>query len=171
VVEHRVAEHEVERAVGERQLGGVAGDRVDVEAEALGVARQRLQHAGGDVRAGGGAHDAGLHQVEREVAGPGADLERVRERPGSRAEQLLDLAQHLRAPLRAERDAPLAVVLGGRRVVVATVEVEDLLGGVGRGHGAASLGGRYDERRDRTPRGARSEWRVTRLSAEQLATR
>ena len=42
----------------------------------------------------------------------------------------------LRAADVAEVDAPLGVVLRGRHVVVAAVDVEDLLGRVGRGHGA-----------------------------------
>ncbi len=33
MVQHRVAEHEVERLVPEGQLGGVAGDGLDVEPE------------------------------------------------------------------------------------------------------------------------------------------
>ena len=58
------------------------------------------------------------------------------ERPRPGAEQLLDLAQYLGPADVAEVDAPLGVVLRGRHVVVAAVDVEDLLGRVGRGHGA-----------------------------------
>jgi hypothetical protein len=108
------------------------------------------EHAGGDVGADRRLDDARLHQVEREVAGARADLQRARERAGTPAEQLLDLAEHLRAADVAEVDAPLRVVVGRRDVVVAAVDVEDLVGREakpvtsgarqGRGHPAASLG-------------------------------
>ena len=59
------------------------------EPEALGGRRQLLQHPGRDVGRGRGRSiTPELHQVEREVAGPGADLERVAEglaRPRRRA--------------------------------------------------------------------------------------
>ena len=83
--------------------------------------------------------DALLHQVEREVARAGADLQRAGERAGVAAEQLLDLAEHLGAADRAEVDAPFGVVLGRRDVVVAAVDVEDLLGAVGCGHRRAGV--------------------------------
>ena len=101
------------------------------------------------------AIDARLHQVEREVAGAGADLQRAGERAGVAAEQLLDLAEHLRAPDLAEVDAPLGVVVGRRDVVVAAVDVEDLVGGVGRGHARARSLGRRSVQPDAGP-GTRS---------------
>src|SRR6185295_11009071 len=76
----------------------------------------------------------------------GPDLQRARERPRSLAEQLRDLAEHLVAADLAERDAPLGVVVLRRHVVVAAVDVEDLVGSGGRGHRAA------ESRRAPTPR-------------------
>ena len=83
----------------------------------------------------GRADHAVLHQVQREVAGAGADLERARERAGLVAEQLAHLPEHLLAADLAERDAPLGVVVARRHVVVAAVDVEDLVGSGGSGHG------------------------------------
>ena len=123
VMQDGVAEHEVERLVVERQLGGVAGDGLDVQAEPLRIALERGQHPRADVGARGRAHHAGLQQVEREVAGARADLQRAAERPGSRAEQLGELAEHLAVPDLAERDPPLGVIGLGRHVVVAAVDV------------------------------------------------
>ena len=127
VVEHGMAEDEVEARVLERQRGGVARRGLDLQAEARGVRPQRVEHPRRDIRADARADHAVLHQVEREVARAGADLERARERPRPPPEQLLDLAEHLRAADRAEVDAPLRVVAAGRHVVVAAVDVEDLL--------------------------------------------
>ena len=52
VVQHGVAEHEVEALVLERQLRRVAGGGLDVEAELVRVVLERRQHAGADVGAG-----------------------------------------------------------------------------------------------------------------------
>ena len=73
-------------------------------------------------------------RLSAEVPGARADLQRARERAGPRAEQLLDLAEHLGAPDVAEVDAPLGVVVGRRDVVVAAVDVEDLVRCVRRRH-------------------------------------
>ena len=81
------------------------------------------------------AHDAGLQQVEAEVARAGADLQRARERSRPGAEQLRELPEHLLVADLAERDAPLGVVGVGRHVVVATVDVQDLVLGGRRDHG------------------------------------
>ena len=135
MVQHGVAEDEVEALVLERQRGGVAGGGLDVEAEPGGVGLQRGEHAGRDVGAGGGADDARLQHVEAEVARAGADLQRARERAGPGAEQLGELADDLLLAVGGERDAPLGVVLVRRHVVVAAVDVEDLGLGRGGGHG------------------------------------
>ena len=76
-----------------------------------------------------------LDQVEREVAGAGADLQRVAEgRAVEPAERLDQLQPHLLLAGVAEVDAPLGVVLVGGGVVVAGVDVLDVLGrGGGRG--------------------------------------
>ena len=58
-------------------------------------------------------------------------------RRGLVAERLAHLRQHLLAPELAEVDAPLGVVVVGRHVVVARVDVADLLGGQSGWHGAA----------------------------------
>ena len=71
----------------------------------------------------------GAQQVQREVARAGADLERARVAARPRAaERLAHLRQHLVVPELAEVDAPLGVVVVGRDVVVARVDVADLLG-------------------------------------------
>ena len=107
-----------------------------VQPELGRVVLERLQHAGRDVGAGRLPDHAGLQQVQAEVARPGADLQRARERPGRRAEQLRELAEHLLVADLAERDAPLGVVAVGRHVVVATVDVQDLVLGGRRDHWA-----------------------------------
>ena len=78
VMQHRVAEHEVEALIGERQIGGVGllGSHA-LEPEALGVGVERRHHSRRDVGAGRILDDAGLKQVEAEVARAGADLERT----------------------------------------------------------------------------------------------
>ena len=83
-----------------------------------------------------------LEQVEREVAGAGADLQPVAEAAPVQAPERLDQLQpHLLLAGVAEVDAPLGVVLVRRRVVVAGVDVLDVLGGGGRGgwHGSGTL--------------------------------
>ena len=68
----------------------------------------------------------GAQQVEREVAGAGADLERARRSAaGSCAERLAELAGDLRLADVAVVDAPLRVVVLGGEVVVADVGVAD----------------------------------------------
>ena len=75
VVQYGVAEDEVEALVGEGQPAGLTADRADLEPEPLRVGAQRGQHAGGDIGADGLVDDPGLQQVQREVAGAGADLQ------------------------------------------------------------------------------------------------
>ena len=69
-----------------------------------------------------------LQQVEREVAGAGADLERVAERARRLARRApwRSFAPHLGLADLAEVDPPLGVVLAGGGVVVAGVGVLDL---------------------------------------------
>ncbi len=107
-------------------------------AEALGVAGQHAHHARGDVGAGRFRHDAGLEQVEAEVAGAGTDLQRPRVSAvelGS--DELAELAEHLGLPDLAEVDAPLRVVARRRDVVIPGVDVPDLLRCEDRLHCAA----------------------------------
>jgi hypothetical protein len=134
VVQHRVAEDEVEGAVLEGQLGRVDRRGLHVEAEACGVALEHAQHPRRDVGAGRALHAAVEQEVEREVAGAGADLERVAVARRVRAERLAQLAHDLLDPDRAELDPPLGVVRRGGVVVVAGVDVEDLLDGCRRRH-------------------------------------
>ena len=114
------------------------------QAQALGVGRERREHARRDVAAGGLLDQAGAQQVEREVAGSRADLERARVVAGRAAECLAHLREHLLAADLAEVDAPLGVVVVGRDVVVARVDVADLLvlsvGGTERHHILARRG-------------------------------
>jgi hypothetical protein len=143
VVEDGVAEDQVEAFVLEGQDLGLGLNRGHVlDAERVGGRRQPLQHPGGDVGGGQPLDHAELDEVEREVAGARADLQRVAEgaalHPAERLDQLeADLAL---ADL-AEVDAPLGVVLVGGRVVVAGVDVLDVLvgGGGGSWHRAGSL--------------------------------
>ena len=129
VVEHRVPEHEVKAFVVEGQRLGLGDDRGDVvQSQARGGARQLLQHPGRDVGRGQPPDQPLLHQVEREVAGPGADLERVVEAIHLAAAERLDqLRPHLILADPAEVDPPLGVVLVRGRVVVAGVYVLDVL--------------------------------------------
>ena len=138
MVQDRVAQHEVERAVGERQRPRVAVLGLDLDAERDRVGAQRGEHPGRDVGARRGADDARLQEVQREVPGPGADLERPRERSGLGAEQLASLPRTCVDADRAELHAPLVVVLGRRDVVVAAVDVEDRLGLAGAAIAAES---------------------------------
>ena len=88
-----------------------------------------------------------LQQVEREVAGAGADLEAVAEARAARPPSALaSFWPHLLLAGGAEVDAPLGVVLVGGGVVVAGVDVLDVLrrGGGGGWHGAEL----YAERRN-----------------------
>ena len=99
------------------------------EPEPPRVGVQRRDHPGRDVGAGGVRDDPGLEQVEAEVAGAGADLERaVVALVELGAEQLAELAEHLALADLAEVDPPLGVVRLGRDVVVARVDVADLVG-------------------------------------------
>src|SRR4051794_41648895 len=85
--------------------------------------------------------DTCVEEVEREVAGARADLQRARIRARLRAQQLRELAEHLRLADPAEVDAPLGVVVVGRHVVVAAGDVEGLVGGGGGGPAGGGGGG------------------------------
>ena len=86
MVQDGVAEDEVEALVLEGQLLGLGRDRGHaVEPERLGGRGQPLQHPGRDVGRGQPLDHPELDQVEREVAGPRADLERVAEASRRRA--------------------------------------------------------------------------------------
>ena len=142
VVQHRVAEHEVEATrprTAARRRRTAAVSTLEPEPARVALAARRACRARCRCRSPR-AIDAVLQQVEREVAGAGADLERARERPGLRPEQL---RRPCRAPARgrlAEVDAPLGVVVGRRDVVVAAVDVEDLVGLAGAAMARRSLG-------------------------------
>ena len=94
---------------------------------------------------------AGADQVDDEVAGPGADLERAPEARRLAAQRLAELAQHLALALGVVGDAPLGVVARGRQVVVADVGVEDLslLPPCGAGSLRRAIHSRVRERSDR----------------------
>ena len=135
VVQDRVAEHEVEALVRERQRLGVGGHGLDLQAQPLGVGGEAREHARRDVAAGRLLDQAGAQHVQREIARPGADLERPRVVAGLACERLAHLGEHLVVAELAEVDAPLGVVVIGRHVVVARVDVADLLGAESRWHG------------------------------------
>jgi hypothetical protein len=126
-MQDRVAVDDVERVVRERQRLGLGADRLDVEAEPRRRLRQRVEHALRDVSRDGRAHDARLHEVEREVAGAGADLEAALVHPDRLAERLAQLAGHLLAAGLLVGDPPLRVVRLRGHVVVARVDVLDRL--------------------------------------------
>ena len=135
-----MAEDEVEALVLEGQhLGlGLDGGHV-LEPERRRRRRQPLQHPRGDVGRGESLDHPELDQVEREVAGARADLQGVAEGAALQPAQRLDQLQaHLALADLAEVDAPLGVVLLGGGVVVAGVDVLDVLvsGGGGGWHGA-----------------------------------
>ena len=82
-----MAEDEVEALVLEGQRLGLGGDRGHVlEPERLGGGGEPLQHPRRDVGRGQPLDHPELDQVEREVAGARADLQRVAEaaRPSAR---------------------------------------------------------------------------------------
>jgi hypothetical protein len=130
-MENGVAEYEVEALVGEKQLLGLGANRLGFDAEALSGGAERRQHSRRDVAGRQAPDDAELQEVEAEIAGAGADLERVAERTRV-ADRLAQLAADLVLADLAEVDPPLAVVLVRRGVVVARVDVLDVLG---RGRG------------------------------------
>ena len=112
---------------------------------------QRVQHPGGDVGRGEALEAAQLHQVQREVAGAGADLQGMRERLRGPLPQRLDqLLPDLVAPDRPEVDAPLGVVLGRGGVVVALL-TSRMCSAVAVGE--AGMGGGSSSGRLAAPRG------------------
>ncbi len=133
-MQDRVAEHEVEAVIGERQRLRVGGHGLDRQAQPLGVGGEARKHAWGDVAANRLVDQAGPHHVQCEITGPRADLERPRVVAGLAVKGLAHLGEDLIATELAEVDSPLVVVVIGGHVVVARVDVADLLGAE---HGAA----------------------------------
>ncbi len=136
-----MAEHKVEALILEGQALRIGRERVHLQAQALRVICERTEHAGGDVCAGRLFDDARAHQVEREIAGARADLQRAVIAARLGAERLLHLRAHLLRPMLAEIDPPLGVVVPGCDVVVAGVDVADLLGAESLRHGPAPYSG------------------------------
>ena len=99
-----MAEDEVEALVLERQPLGVGAHRRDLEPELGRPSRAASSSMPGEMSvAVARSISAELQQVEREVAGPGADLERVAEgRSGRSAERLREL-RRAPAPGRSRR--------------------------------------------------------------------
>ena len=140
VVEHRVAEHEVEALVGERQRLGIRAGRADIEAQALRIGRQRSDHPRRDVSARRLAHGPCLQQVQAEVARACTDLERPAEATVElSSEQLAELPEHLSLSDGTEVDSPLGVVAFGCHIVVASVDVPDLVGAAKCLHGGGDI--------------------------------
>ena len=109
VVKDRVAEDQVEATVGERQPLGLSANRLDPEPERRGALGQGLEHPRRDVGRGRPLDQPELQQVEREIAGARADLERVAERARGLAPERLDqLRLHLGLADLAVVDTPLA---------------------------------------------------------------
>jgi hypothetical protein len=136
VVQNRMPEHEVEALVGKWQLLGLRSHCVQSQSESAGRRGEGVEHALGDVGCRGALDQPELEQVEAEVAGTGADLQRVAEGLARLAAQGLDqLGANLILAHGPEVDAPFGVVVGGGDVVVARVGVLDLSGSGGRGGG------------------------------------
>ena len=137
--EGRRARDEVEALVRERQALGVGGLRAHLPARvAAALAGSVLEHPGEMSLQVASPISPGAQEVEGEVAGAGADLERAAsQRSGSPPSALRSLVVTWPAPTLAEVDAPLRVVVVGGHVVVAGVCVADLLGAEGGRHGAA----------------------------------
>src|SRR5205807_7687903 len=138
VVEDGVPDHEVELAVVERQLGGVAPVRLDGQVGPARRVRELVEHPLRDVGGDGGVDRPGQEQVQREVAGARPDLERAPEAGRLLTKRAPDLPEHLRASQPAVGDAPLVVVVVSREIVVAGVVLLDLLG-PGACHGARTI--------------------------------
>src|SRR5215217_3703167 len=101
-----MAEDEVERAVGERERGGLAAGGLDVQPELGRGPRERAQHPRRDIRRYGLLDHAGDHEVEPEVAGARSDLERTTEAPARVAERLAQLGGDLRLTDLVVLDSP-----------------------------------------------------------------
>ena len=115
-MKHRVAEDEVERVVRRMaaRLPRTPPSRRPAPSSAADSLSLR-EHARRDVRGHRLADHAGAQQVEREVAGARADLERARVAARLVPERLAELAGHLRLADVAVADAPLRVVVLRRR--------------------------------------------------------
>jgi len=137
VVEHRVAEDQVERVVLERELRGLAGHGLDRHLQLGRRALEPAEHAGRDVGGHRLPHHARTKQVEREVPRARADLERALVPARLVTQRLAELAGHLRLADAVVVDPPLRVVVLGGEVVVADVEVPYALGALhGRQEGS-----------------------------------
>ena len=130
VVQHRVAEHEVEAAG--RRTAATRRRRAAAltSSPSRSALARRVETMPGEMSVQVAcATTPGLQQVEAEVAGAGADLERaVIALVELGPEQLAQLAEHLALADLAEVDPPLGVVAVGGDVVVARVDVADLVG-------------------------------------------
>jgi hypothetical protein len=138
MVEHRVSQQQVERVILEGQRGGLASRCADAHAEARGRAVELVEHSLRDVGGHRLVDHAREEQVEGEVAGAGPDLERAPERPRVGPEGLSQLPEHLLGAALVVGDAPLRVVVRGGDVVVAGVDVLDVVGGERR-HGGGTI--------------------------------
>ena len=113
--------------IRERQRSASAGRVPTSRPSRSALAASVCEHPRRDVAAGGVLDQPAEQQVEREVAGPRADLERARDSaPRLAAERLAELREDLALAELAEVDAPLGVVVVRGNVVVARVRVADL---------------------------------------------
>ncbi len=135
-----MAEHEIKAAAFKRERLGLSAGSFDLQPQALGVGAKARDHPGRDVGAGGLSDQPTLQQVEAEVAGSGADLERsLIALFELGADDLAELALHLPLPGLAEINAPFPVVACRRRIVIASVDIADLLRGPACLHGGGTL--------------------------------
>jgi hypothetical protein len=110
-MQDRVPEDEVEALIGEGEALGVGCHGLDFETLLGGGGLQRRQHPRRDVSRGRALDHTQPQEVDREVTGAGADLQRVAEvQPSPPAECLSQLAQHLALAGRPEIDSPFGVV-------------------------------------------------------------
>src|SRR5690606_10748980 len=117
VVEHRVADDEVEGVVVVRDGLGVGDPALDAEAELLGIPLRGLDHPGADVGDVSLVENARLLQVEQEEAGAAAELEGLRVRPAVRARDGGEPVTRVLGAAFVEGDRPLVVVVLGLPVV------------------------------------------------------
>ena len=135
VVQHGVADDDVERGVVVGDLLGVGDPAVDVEAEVLGVAQRGRDHAGREVGDAPPRGEPRLHEVEQEEPGAAAELERAAVGPPGVAlisDSVPEAVGGVGDAALVVGDGPLVVV--ARRLPVVVEDVGELAVVPGGGH-------------------------------------
>ena len=118
MVQHGVADDEVELAIREGKGLGVGRLTRDVEAKGATIAHRHVHHALADVGDDCGLGETRLHEIESEEAGAGADLEHALGGPSPITCNVHVAIARVRDAALVVGDAPLLVVRGGLPVVV-----------------------------------------------------